>query len=203
MKPCSRALLNIYKWFFLCCCDHCVVIEGEGSGGPAELWEQGHHFCIAVDGWESCLNYYKDSYVLLERVPLQFSLRETIKCVRTELLGLSCTSLVNQAWKGYFCLVSSLHLGWICASIKCTNEYPVIILNSFVKLLKAAWTKYQKQLHNLGSSMTRPQISCWGFCVSKGATFAKHFYLFYFGGAWQGFLWGPESALHSSGKCWL
>lgn len=57
------------------------------------------------------LNYYKDSVVLLERVPLQFSLRETIKCVRIELLGLSCTSLVNQACKDYFCLVPFLHLG--------------------------------------------------------------------------------------------
>lgn len=95
MKKCSRAHLNVYKCFFLCCCARHGVIEGEGSGGPAELWKQGHHFFIAVDGWKPCLNYYKDSCVLLERVPLQFSLREAIKYVRIELLGLSCTSLVN------------------------------------------------------------------------------------------------------------
>lgn len=106
MKTRSRAHLNVYKWFFfLCCCAHCGVIRGEWSGGPAV-----GHFFIAVDGWESCLNYYRDSCMLLERVPLQFSLRETIKCVRIELLELSCTSLVNQAWKDCFYLVSFLHL---------------------------------------------------------------------------------------------
>lgn len=130
---------------FLCAAVLTVVwSRSEGSGEPAELWKQGHHFLIAVDGWKSCLNYYKDSCVLLERVPLEFSLRETIKYLRIKLLRLSCTSLVNQARKDHFCLVSFMHLGWICASAKCTTEYPVIILNLFVKLLKAAWTKYQK-----------------------------------------------------------
>lgn len=43
--------------------------------------------------------------MLLERVPVQFSLRETIKCVRkVELFRLSCTSLVNHAWKDKFLL---------------------------------------------------------------------------------------------------
>lgn len=193
------AHLNVYKCFFLCCCAHHGMFRGEGSGGLAELWKQGHHFLIAVDGWKSYLNSYKDNYVLLERVPLEFSLRETTKCVRIKLLRLSCTSLVNQAWKDYFCLVSFMHLGWIRAFAKCTNEYPAIILNLFVKLLKA-WTKYQKQLHNLDSSTARRQIPCWELCVSKGATFNKHFY---FGGTWRVFLWGPQSALHSSGMCWL
>lgn len=44
--------------------------------------------------------------MLLKRVSLQFSLRETIRCLRIKLLRLSGMSLVSQAWKDYFCSVS-------------------------------------------------------------------------------------------------
>lgn len=82
----------------------------DGSGGPAQIRKQGHNFLISVADWKSCLNYYKDSCVLLKRVSLQFSLGETIRCLRIKLLKIVWYEPGKSGVEGLF-LLSFMHLG--------------------------------------------------------------------------------------------